>query len=261
MDPKDVLNAMIKFAEELNGHDLAKMATNDQYIRIGGTGFRSVSLNNLTPLSGYADKPSGKLDKILNEFETRKPNPMDPVVREKKEERRLQRHIIKSSLMSERKMIEALGLVGSPYDELLFATDEVALADVRCDLLAVGRIKNEYYPVIIELKSTRAKTELVQQLDAFAKKIINYGDEFNKLLSSLTGNLDVKINTQAPCKIIIWPVADSESKVGGKGWKSSANAQKTRDELEKNGISVIEYDEFDKDGSMPKFYQTWANHK
>lgn len=255
MEPKEVLNNMIRFASELGEWNAPEMASKNNYIRIGGRGYRSVSLHNKTPLSGYSKSPSNSLDKILNEFKNKKPNSMDDNVRKKKQERCLQRYIIKKSLVCNRNMIKALSLLECPYSELIFATDEVSLGDVRCDILAVGKIGDAYYPVVIELKSNRDKEVLKEQLKEFCHKISTFKVEFNELLTCMTRLKHVRIHTDKPHKVIIWPVAPSEATAK----KTSGKPHQTRQDLTKDEkISLLEYYKFDNDSDSVNFYETWT---
>jgi hypothetical protein len=259
MGPKEVLENMDAFARELVAHpefNPQKMAKNGQYIRIGGMGFRAVSLEPKTPLSGYADKPSKNLANMFLQFNERAPKPMN-VAPEKKEERCLQRYIIKSAMQHNRDMLKALSCKNTPYDELLFVTDEVSLDKVRCDILALGRIGADYYPVSIELKSNRDKKELIRQLDAFCSYIQKqeYGTLFSEIFITLTGQAGIKINTATPHKMIIWPRADSESKNG----YISPQANLTRQDIvETKKIHLLEYYEFDNMSEKAKFSEYWV---
>lgn len=260
MEPKTVLAEMIRFASELDGWNAPEMASSqDRYIRIGGLGYRAVSLSHSAPLCKHSNGPVVKLDTIRKQFEN--PPKLMAVDPDKKQERCLQRYIIKASLTSNRDMLKALSIIDGPYEELIFATDEVSLGDVRCDILAVGKIDGTYYPVVIELKSNRDKSRLIEQLENFCVAITKYGVEFKKLLTLMTDRKELQIDTDKPRKIIIWPVADSESKKDGKGFKSSVNAEVTRVNIVKEKISLIEYDEFENSKNTAIFYKTWDKYK
>jgi len=234
----------------------SEMAAQNQYIRIGGLGYRSVSLDEKSPLSGYTVKPSESLDKIFLQFKDSKPKPMDVDVLEKKKERRLQSWIIKNALLKNRDMIAALSLADCPYDEILFATDEVSFGAIRCDIVAVCRKGANYYPVLIELKSNRDKSELIRQIRVFCEKIVEYSHEFSELLGILTGIDPGKIMKKEPHKIIIWPLADSEW-VNGQSQLSPA-AEKTRQDIvDDKKIHLIEYYDFN-DSAGIKFKENWS---
>lgn len=260
MEPKKILAEMIRFASELDGWNASEMATKeDCYIRIGGLSYRAVSLSHSAPLCKHSNGPVVKLDTIRKQFENSpKLMTVDP---DKKQERCLQRYIIKASLTNNRDMRTALSITDGPYEELIFATDEVSLGTVRCDILAVGKIDGTYYPVVIELKSNRDKSRLIGQLKNFCYEVTTNGVEFKKLLSFMTDRKAIQIDTDIPRKIIIWPVADSESKKYGKGFKSSDKAETTRDDIVKEKISLIEYDEFNNVKNTAVFYKTWVAYK
>lgn len=257
MEAKEVLSKIASYGKELVAHPEYKpeqMAANCQYIRIGGAGFRAVSLDPKTPLSGYSDKPSNNLDTIFREFKELKPEPMK-VEPEKKEERCLQRHIIKSALENGRNLLVTLDCKNSHYDELLFVTDEVSLGKVRCDLLALGKIGSNYYPVSIELKCRRDKKELLRQLEAFCVEIRKYGGLFSEIITTLTKRTDIKIDTENPHKMIVWPLADSEARTTG---HISPKAKDTRKEIWDNNVHLIEYSDFKNTEESVIFCEQWA---
>lgn len=256
MEPQKVLENMIEFSAELNKDERYKpheMADQNQYIRIGGLGYRSVSLNSKTPLSGYSESPSKNLGKIFNEFNTKTPKTMDAKVREKKEERRLQRFIIKASLKNNRDMIEALSLTECPYDELIFATDEVSLGKIRCDILSVARIDKDYFPVVIELKCNRDR-KIINQLNNFCDEIDKYKTEFQEVLAYMTGLRGIQINTNKQHKMLIWPIAPSETS----GKKSINKPYQTREDIKSKEIHLLEYHDFNEDSDEVHFREFWA---
>jgi len=259
MDALIVMSNMKENASMLT-HDprynYSEMASLNQYIRIGGLGYRSVSLDEKSPLSGYADNPTESLDKIFIQFKDMKPEPMNETVLQKKVERRLQTWIIKNALLNNRDMISALSLSKCPYDEIIFATDEVSFGEIRCDILAISRKGTDYHPLLIELKSNRDKSTLIKQLGNFCKKIVEYKLEFSELLGILTGVDSNKIMANDPHKIIIWPLAKSEW-VDGR-FKLSPLAEITRQDIVINKqIHLIEYYDFN-DSAPTKFKESWS---
>lgn len=258
MVPQDVLNKMIRFAGGLSGWNASEKAFKNQYIRIGGLGYRAVSLSHSAPLCKHSSGPVVTLDTILKQFKN--PPTLMKVDPDDKQERCLQRLIIKASLVNNRDMLKALSITDGPFTELIFAMDEVSLGTVRCDILAVGKIGNNYYPVVIELKSNRDKSRLEEQLENFCCEITTYGVEFNKLLALMIGRNEIQIDTDKPRKIIICPVADSESKKDGNGFNSSVNAKTTRNKIIDKKISLIEYDEFENAKDKAVFYKAWVKY-
>ena len=229
------LGNMTKMAEEVRRtKDLKTLAKENKYIRIGGEAYRAVSLNANFPLCGFTRGKSENLETIDKHFkkEIDESLSLAETVLENKEERRLQCWLIRESLRKDRDLKSTLNLSNSPYDELLFAVDEVSLGDknhgpiYRCDILAVGVNESRAFPVLIELKSNRSKKTLEDQLENFCKEIRNHKNEFSSLLGICTGK---KVLCDNPRKMIIWPKNDS------------AQATAHRRELNNKKIDVIEY--------------------
>lgn len=243
------LHKMTNMAGELkdNKELISQYANKDCYVRICGESFRAVSLRNDYPLCGCADNGTKRLETIERDFDEfekvlkdqkrsisvkRKDKwPWSEEKRKKKTERSLQCWIIREALKNDRNLLVPLG-ISKHFHELRFALDEVSLGDknhkvcdipdinlknenekkpnaVRCDLLAVGKKNGKVFPIIIELKSNRAKKDLIAQVDNFAKLICRFKDYFIPLLETCTG---LQINDNIPRKIIIWPELNSKAK-------------------------------------------------
>jgi ribonuclease J len=259
---------MQKMAIELQKRDTAKLAKQDRYIRICGESFRAVSLRDGYPLCGCAKSGTEQLAIIDRQFDLfdNKPNDLKLSVLEKKKERALQSWIIKQSLIHNRDMMILLKQEKGSFDKLLFALDEVSLGDknhpvrsvpglrlnisssttaVRCDLLAVGKKDGKIFPVIIELKSSRNKKDLIAQVDNFAELICRFRDYFLPLLETCTG---LQINDYTPRKIIIWPKPETSKPI----------TQKHQEELTDAGISVLEYTDQKNESPRYVFDAHWA---
>ena len=93
--------------------------------------------------------------------------------------------------------------------------------------------ENGYAPVLIELKYTRARKRLIEQIDNYAPVIDANQRNYSKLFSALLGK---KIELVAPCeKWIVWPAAWD---TGDPKW----NAKDPRtDEFREIGIGTIAY--------------------
>lgn len=200
------------------------------YVRICGNSYRAVSLYEDSPLMGFVKNNAKKFDTILNHFEKGEPGKIN---NGEKPERRLQCWLIKQSLQNKLSLKTALSLDNKKYDDLLFALDEVSLGDrnhtpiIRCDILAVGIQNGNAFPVLIELKSNRAKEELVNQIDDFVDHINNLSKEFEELLSRCV-NKPVRVSRKIG-KMIIWPTA-------GKAGRESIDHF-----IDNKKIDVIEY--------------------
>jgi hypothetical protein len=110
-----------------------------------------------------------------------------------------------------RTLSEASRSTRDPAD-LCFVTDEIALpfeeSRVVCDLLALRTDGGRCTPVIIELKSTRALSRIVTQVNTYASLITAHADLFAELYRVL---LDRPILFDGPPeKWIIWPRAGDD---------------------------------------------------
>lgn len=230
----DVINKRLQFmcdkATELKaeGWDRHKEASDNKYIRINGDSMRIVSLEDKSALNGIGGKfydvkkSKAESDKNLKDLSTEEANGRKSAF-EIKKERRLQAHIIKKSLadggsLLGKKLLICLKDIG--FEELLFVTDEISFGDknyqpiVRCDLFAVGIQRENVFPVLIELKSTRSLGRLFQQLDNASFDLgdprIPAQEDRSKLISDFIESVTRKIITSYDVKkILIWPSGTS----------------------------------------------------
>ncbi|MBU5639078.1 hypothetical protein KOM00_20355 [Geomonas sp. Red69] len=248
------LQYMAAKVESLNtAVDIVNYAEKDRYVRICGASLRAVSLRDDYPLCGCAKTSSQKVNSIIAHFEKfEKQSQAFPKYLTQKEERRLQNWIIKESLKKNRCMLMPLIFLKNVFDEVKFALDEVSLGDihhpvcsiegttwarcndagpniVRCDILAVGRIGSEVFPVIVELKSNRSMTRLTEQLNNFSELMIRFEKPFRQLLNACTG---MEITNFTPKKIMIWPLPPQ---------RGSMQASRHLIALRGSGIIVGEY--------------------
>jgi hypothetical protein len=181
------LAAMIDLVEQLNRSDwnVKTAAENDQYIRVNGGTFRAVSLADKSALCGFAKQGAKDIETIKNHFKNNQPQNLANDVFEAKKERRLQSRIIKKALLNQRNLLHE-SLFGAAlkdhFDKLLFAFDEVSFEKNRVDLIAVGKKENKIFPVVIELKSNRSLTRLVEQLNDASDAILKNLAEIKTLL-------------------------------------------------------------------------------
>lgn len=179
----------------------------DCYIRVCGGGYSAVSLNEVTPLMGFSQHNPKNIETILKHFKEREPR----IPGRDAPERKIQNWLIKQSFHNNLDLKSPLGLDDEKYDELLFALDEISLEDhdngnkIRCDILAVGVKNGNAFPVLIELKSGRLKTELTKQINNFERQINNFRTGFENLLSCCVGR-PVSVSENIG-KMIIWPTA------------------------------------------------------
>jgi hypothetical protein len=97
--------------------------------------------------------------------------------------------------------------------ELVFVTDEIPLpgddGKIVCDLLALRRDEaGRQVPVVIELKSERALTRLLSQVEGYACLVDLHADLFAQLFAALLGE---PVTFGGPCeKVIVWPSLPGE---------------------------------------------------
>ena len=238
---KDRLERMAKWAKtrkECEGE-----LGSDKYVRIGGNGFKAVSVAKDSPLTGFAKSSVKKWSTVKEHFDRKAKD-----VEGKKEERRLQAFIIKHALEHNKSLKDLLGteINGESFDDILFSFDEISLGDtrnpvrfnqefnqknegiIRCDLLCVAVKESVGYPILIELKYDRQLGRLVDQLKEFVFQITSrYQSEFQKMLEQATG-LDIDCSKVYKC--MIWPRS-----------ASGEEQQTTKDALCDSGITVFEY--------------------
>lgn len=118
---------------------------------------------------------------------------------------------------------------------LELVTDELALPlgdgrKVVCDLLALRRVDDDIAkPVVIELKSARQMTRLVEQVSDYAMLVEEHLELFAELASIL---LEREVELKGPCeKWLVWPAVSS--------------GEPREDELAAGGIRVVGYEEGD----------------
>jgi hypothetical protein len=97
----------------------------------------------------------------------------------------------------------------SSSSDLRFVTDELAIVTatgrVVCDLLALRIDGDVVVPVVIELKSARQLTRLVEQVEAYAAVVDTWPTHFATLFGVL---LEQTVSFTGPCeKWIVWPQA------------------------------------------------------
>jgi hypothetical protein len=130
-----------------------------------------------------------------------------------------------------RAVSDASRATGAPVD-LSFVTDEIAIpfeeGKVVCDLLALRTDGGRSTPVLIELKSSRALTRIVTQVNTYAALIETHADLFAQLYSAL---LDRPVHFDAPPeKWIIWP-------------RAGELIDPKEDALRAHGIRVVGYEQ------------------
>ncbi len=204
------------------------------HFRPGSKGVAMVGLTPRRPQRGRSGFTN--LDNIYNNFDELFPKHCVDIPQGKPTpEKALQSFLIMRSKRNHFQrwigpLNEASESTGSPA-RLRFVTDEIAVPGengrIVCDLLAMretdsgGRV-----PVVIELKSARLKTRLVQQVTRYAALVDAHADLYARLFSVI---LNEEITFTGPCeKWIVWPQAGDKK-------------DPREDELAKIGIRVVGY--------------------
>ncbi|MGV7240626.1 hypothetical protein [Caballeronia sp. M23-90] len=202
------LNNMTAYAHQRRQHQerLAELAERHCYVRIGGNGFRLVSIHLDNPCGSlYVDnqaigtKPS--LDAVLNQahFASHRIGPPG----NGKREHRLQAHLIHRALTQPGKLASLLDCA-TLFDELFFLSDEFRLGDIRADVIALGRKGLQYFPVFIELKATRTLKRVIQQLEDITERMAEEPHAVAEFLAAASGIPAAEI-AMIPLRLIIWP--------------------------------------------------------
>jgi len=185
---------------------------NQCYIRVSSSGFRAVSISHQFPCKSVVDQTGKKLperDSFVLAFE----DAQCPVGSERKElgknqpEHSLQAFILRKSLFDPagiENLPELLG-IKELADELHFVSDELKMADIRSDLIFVGKDANGYFPVLIELKCKRYAARLKEQLVDIHDFVTDYPDEFKNIFSYATGIDPRCIDLDRCIKLAVWP--------------------------------------------------------
>ena len=133
-------------------------------------------------------------------------------------EKELQSHLIREAYDNGRKMafsrnkmapLNATDQDTAAQVELLFVTDEIRLPvqgeEKVCDILTLRSTRAGHVPVLIELKTERLKTKLIEQVEEYSRLIDRHADLFGELYSALLG---YPIAFAGPCeRWIVWPAA------------------------------------------------------
>lgn len=190
---------------------LRKLAENWFYIRVGGGGYRLVSISPENPCGHLARR--GKGTTIGNSVDM--PSAMrNAEIAEAanfyrpgngKPEHRMQAALIRHALMNELCLHGIVDGFADVFDELIFVTDELSAGSIRADIIALGGRRGSYFPVFIELKAVRALGRLTQQLTNAKEAMEIAGDSFLQLLSKATGKPKSEISFNAAQLLIIWP--------------------------------------------------------
>lgn len=204
-----------KMAKDLNEKHAKLFSKEKEEVHVRGN-LKSMSLISLsedTPELGFSSIKTEKtiLNKLKNEFKNLELGKLTP-------EKELQAWIIKKAISN--KHILPFG------GNIKFITSEMAIKNndgkrIVNDILG---FHEEHGIFVIELKSDRAMTRLIEQVNSFEKIIENNTELFNDLLKIHDcSTWDKKSIT----KVIVWP--------------HSENGQKSSKYLSSKDVGIIEY--------------------
>jgi hypothetical protein len=206
------LERMTVFAEQRRQHigELTELAKKHCYIRIGGNGFRLVSIHRDNPcgslyIDGKEVGTTPTLSVVLDKAQFASQRVGSPG--NGKTEHRVQAYLIQQALTRPE---EFPGLLDCDdlFDELLFITDEFRLGEIRADVIALGRKGESYVPVYIELKATRSLTRVIDQLDNITNRMTTASNAAVALLAAASG-IGAELIEMNPRRLLIWPASAS----------------------------------------------------
>jgi hypothetical protein len=236
MDNDVALARLAEFASARLENAAFKLHQNDGYVRVSAGGFRAVCVSDAAPLCEFGASTVARINAALEHLASAVP---PSATAQAKLERRLQAYIIRAALSSGLDLLPVLG-PRLPFDQLLFALDEVPLnlgkspetGGIRCDLLAVGINGGRSEPVVIELKWGRQLAQLRRQLDGFSALVTAHRPAFEKLLGAAVGRSG-GISASRVHQIIVWPrSADA----------GSAGSARARSDLISANVSAVAFE-------------------
>ena len=215
--------------------DLPEHHVGRVHFRPGATGVTLVGLLPERPQRG-SKRPARDLPRLLRELDSRfQRDCVDITQGRETREARLQSWIVAEAYRHER---EIRNLTAAAGDTLLFVADELLLTadaggDIKCDVLAFRTVDGTTgVPVVIELKSRREMTRLIEQVVGYATLVDEHAEEFERLYSAVLGR---EVRFTGPTeRTVIWPAA-------------SRMPDPRAEEFAAHGISLVGYEE-ERDG-------------
>lgn len=180
--------------------DLGALQTREGHrvwFRPSSSGFAMVGLQPEKPQLGNAYNNTTHL---IENFESEFTRHCDgPVPKRPTPEKKLQSFLVSDALTHERRLQKI-------DDALVFLTDELVIpsfeGDQRLDILALRRVSQGARLALIELKSERAMTELLQQTQAYADFLNNHRERLAGLATAILG--EPVVLTEPAEKWIVW---------------------------------------------------------
>lgn len=176
------------------------------------------------------------LDRLVSDFEALFREHCEGVSQGRgTDEKQLQSFLIREAYRDGRRMepLNMAARVAGHALDLVFVTDEIPLpGDERivCDLLALRRDgAGHQIPVVVELKSERALTRLLSQVEGYARLVDIHADLFAQLYAALLGE---PVTFGGACeKVIVWPALS----------RGAPDSRTT--ELAKRGVVAVGYEQ------------------
>lgn len=239
---EEYLKKVVKRAKKIRDNLLPILNAHEKYrgkvhFRPSSGGIAMIGLENDRPQRGTRIN----LKQLKNHFESYYNShcsvcPQGRITREKA----LQSFFIREAYQNHRKMRsinEASRITNDPVD-LLFVVDEISVpledkGRIVCDILAIRVVPDrKYTPVLLELKSSRLKQELFDQVEKYAAVVDNNSKVFQELFSEILGG---EIKVVGSCeKWIVWPMEKDA-------------ADRRQEEFASKGIRVVGYQQSEKD--------------
>jgi hypothetical protein len=171
-----------------------------------------------------------------------------PIVNKTREtpEKELQSFLIRDAINDKERKMRAImnSCKEQNKPDLYFLTDELAFYDhskdqdgevkgkTVCDIIAIRKTGSHYVPVVMELKSSRDKERLVEQLKKAAEFVAKYSQEFQLLAGAFLGT-QVKFAPEMKVeKWLIWPTPDNQK---------SYDVDPRRPDIISDGIRIVRY--------------------
>lgn len=178
------------------------------HFRPGSNGVAMISLLSDRPQRGR--RKLKDLGRVARDFEALfKKHCQDIGQGRETKEKALQSFLISEAYRNGRAMVsvnDASGNTNEPV-ELVFVTDEIPVpiesGEIVCDILAVRRDGRRCTPVLIELKTERLLTRLVQQVESYSALMDEFPEEFEALFSAILGE-PIRFDDAAE-RWIVWP--------------------------------------------------------
>lgn len=208
----DYLRQMTSFAVKLNdsGINRAEWATRKRYVRVNGGGLRPISLCHVNPCGSLKDQKTWKTIEGLKEALGGDIDQPDYI--RKKPEHRLQAALIEHALRWPEELPAMLHLQNE-CEKICFVTDEFKLEEIRADVVLLGCKAGVWFPIFLELKALRSKTEVVRQVLNIKTRVSDpeIAPEFVRFVKTAARvGEDVDVDLTKSIAMIVWPAAQGK---------------------------------------------------